>query len=59
MPNDLIDPPNDEEPWGVDFEGEDIWKGDEVVDVNGEYVPLEKARNYLLIIGLDVNTEEW
>lgn len=59
MPEDLIDPPNDEEPWGYDFEGDEIVIGDDVVEIDNEYIPLEKAMAYLISYGSAVNTEEY
>lgn len=62
MPNDLIDPPDDDLPWGYDFEGDEIWIGDEVYELDSEYVPKEpasKAQRWLEKNGNKVNTEEY
>lgn len=58
MPNDLIDPPNDDDPWGVDFEDEPIAFGEPTVEIDGENVPIAKAADYVVAMGNPVNTEE-
>ncbi|MFC0089131.1 MULTISPECIES: hypothetical protein [Weissella] len=58
MPNDLIDPPDDEAPWGYDFEGDEIYLGDKIVEIDGEYIPLEKSETWIKKNGYKVNTEE-
>ncbi|MGL5301461.1 MAG: hypothetical protein ACRC9Z_10335 [Weissella confusa] len=58
MPDDLIDPPDDERPWGTDYKGDDIVCGDEVVEIDTWYVRLEDAADFLVWYGNPVNTEE-
>ena len=58
MPNDWIDPPDDEAPWGYDFEGDEIYLGDRIVEIDGENVPLEKSEKWIKKNGYKVNTEE-
>lgn len=57
MPEDWIDPPEDEV-WGYDYQDDEIIVGDEIVKIDGEYVPLEKAVDYLAEYGEKVDTEE-
>ena len=45
--------------WGYDFEGDEIVIGDDVVEIDNEYIPLEKAMAYLISYGSAVNTEEY
>lgn len=59
MPEDLIDPPDDDEPWGYDYEGDEIYLGDEVVDVEGVNVPIVKAADFLVSDYSKVDTEEY
>ncbi|MCT0013876.1 hypothetical protein [Weissella confusa] len=58
MPNDLIDPPNDDEPWGVDYKDAEIWPGDEVVEIDSYLVKVEDAADFVVWYGNIVNTEE-
>lgn len=57
MPNDLIDPPNDDEPWGVDYKDDEIWPDDEVVEIDTYFVKLEDAADFIVWYGSVVNTE--
>ena len=53
MPNDLIDPPNDDEPWGVDYKDDEIWPGDEVVEIDSYLVKVEDAAALMLDLRTD------
>ena len=33
--------------WGYDWQGEEIYVGDEYYDMDGDYVPVEKIEEYL------------
>jgi len=60
MPNDLLEPLNDAEPWGEDFEGDEVQRGDEGWMIDSEFVPNDKAKmvRYFELNGNRVNTEE-
>ncbi|MBU7560860.1 hypothetical protein [Weissella cibaria] len=58
MPEDLIDPPDDDLPWETDYKDDPIYVGDEVVQVESWLVRLEDATDFLVWYGQRVNTED-
>lgn len=41
-----LDPP-EPKVWGYDWQGEEIYMGDEYYDMDGDYVPVDKIEEYL------------
>ncbi|MCB5827555.1 hypothetical protein LIQ99_11675 [Weissella cibaria] len=53
MFDERIDPPDDEMPWGEDFEGEEVPQGTEGWDTDEGFVPNEKEKlnSYMDLVG--------
>ncbi|MCS9984864.1 hypothetical protein EFL35_07880 [Weissella paramesenteroides] len=60
MPNDLIDPPEDELPWGYTIYGEEIELGElDVREIeSGRYLKPEEFECYIKDNSIRVDTEE-
>lgn len=60
MPNDLIDPPEDELPWGYTIYGEEIELGElDVREIeSGRYLKPEEFERYINDNSIRVDTEE-
>lgn len=57
--NSGYEPEDDPIPWGVDFKGDDIETGElDIVEIGGEYVRLDDAKEWLVANATVVNTEE-
>ena len=53
MFDEQLDPPDDEMPWGEDFEGEEVAQGTEGWDTDEGFVPdeKEKLKAYMELVG--------
>lgn len=60
MFDELLDPPDDEMPWGEDFEGEEVSQGTEGWYTDEGFVPdeKEKLKAYMELVGHRVIAED-
>ena len=52
------EPDDDPAPFGIDFKGDEIEVGDEIVEFDGDLIRLEDAQEWLVANATRVNTEE-
>lgn len=60
MFDELLDPHDDEIPWGEDFEGEEVAQGTEGWDTDEGFVPdeKEKLKSYMELVGYRAIAED-